>query len=721
MKTIAGKETSDPVESWLQSRSLPTSPVDWDATLEFVCGNETALQSQLMKYYDIPYYLDFLPPKVLERLVAAGESVGSVPGLTVAPGLQSSFPNIETDEALGFTCELYRVTHSHLNRVLNQRQLDREFLDQAVARLRHNNEARSIESAEYESVIGMKDAKGRTVIGPLGCAARMERHVSIPEFLDGFQLTLFGPPDTARMSINAMNALNRRPPDEQPIVTELVSAFNQVPRWGADNEDSKTPIMANFLRACENLIGCFDRTLRFQDESSGKLYRLDESGLSIPIKRIPGLALPDGSHLLNGNPIPLHLYDFAMHLFHNWSRPEALVFYIPKLENEEEAEYLRHLIETAETNIKRLHPEYELGTVRLFIVFENPRAIFRIREMATALNPYFLGGSLGWHDFLGSTARLFKNDPNYRIPVKADPNIVINHIRESHHILVEALKPLGGLCIGGMYGVLYEDGNPASYQVSMVGYIKDVVTQLKRGLAGFWVAHPTFVRPGMAIVEALQRREQNADDPSLTNLICALVAEPSEQELLIRFVEGPDVRGLPTNDPRYERAVLAATLRKSNVIANDDPEEVRYNVFQIIQYLAAWLSGNGCVALPATMTNSKGEEVFVRIMDDLATTERSRWELWAEINHGRVSLKQFEQILAEEVEFIRNDRATPTKRVQVKWQGENAKWYPIAEKLVRQLVTAAKPVEFATELLLPFTLDFVRASDDPWATVNELI
>jgi malate synthase len=103
-------------------------------------------------------------------------------------------------------------------------------------------------------------------------------------------------------------------------------------------------------------------------------------------------------------------------------------------------------------------------------------------------------------------------------------------------------------------------------------------------------------------------------------------------------------------------------------------------------------------------------------MDDLATTERSRWELWAEIQHGRVSVELFEQILAEEIAFIRANKETPTKRVQVPWEGEAARWYPIAEKLLRQLVTDPDPVEFATELLMPFTLDIIRTAVDPWQT-----
>ncbi|WP_411845139.1 hypothetical protein AAFN60_14965 [Roseibacillus persicicus] len=658
-----------------------------------------------MKPPHIPAYRSFLSADLLAELWQEGEQVQAVEGLRIAPGLRGKFPRIETDEALQFVCELYQEVRAELNTVLENRIADRAFIDRETLACVEKNQGTPYSSPDYQTVIGKKDDAGRIVVGPLPNNAQDLKEIDIPEFLRGDQVTLFGPPDTAKMSINAMNAFNRVGSDEPAIVTELAEAAGQVPRWGADNEDSKTPIMANFLQACENLMGCFDRTLRFEDPKNGKVYQLDDQGLSKPIKRIPGLALPDGNHLLDGNPLPLHLVDFALHLWHNRSRPEALVFYVPKLENEEEAAYLKHLIDCAERHMVAMASGYEVGTIKLFIVFENPRAIFRIREMAAVLHPHFLGGSLGWHDFLASVARLFRHDPNYRIPVKADPNIVINHIRESHKILVEALAPIGAIRIGGMYGVLYEEGNPLSYQVSMVGYIRDVTTQLKRGLNGFWVAHPAFVRIGLALVEAWRRGPE-----SVEKLVRALVTDEGEARSLLKFVFSPDAEGLDSSDPRYCRSVLAATIEVSDVIANDDPEEVRYNIFQALQYICDWLCGNGCVALPATMKTSAGEPVFVRVMDDLATTERSRWELWAEVNHGRVSHEVFESLLQEELGFLKAGNDSANKRIQVAWQGDAAKWYPVAAQILRQLVTDPEPVEFATELMLPFTLDTVRKS-----------
>ena len=361
-----------------------------------------------------------------------------------------------------------------------------------------------------------------------------------------------------------------------------------------------------------------------------------------------------------------------------------------------------------------------METIRVILVFENPRAIFRIREMAEALYPYFLGGSLGWHDFLASTARLFRHDPVYRIPVKADPNIVIRNIRESHAILVDDLKDSGALKIGGMYGVLYQSGDIQSFSVCMVGYIRDVVTQLKRGLDGFWVAHPDFVRIGIALVQAYRECEADPQSPVLHQLVRDLVPDASEHDALIAFIDGPDIERLPEEDPLYLRAVLASNIGVSSVIANDDPEEVRYNLFQALQYVADWLSGNGCVALPATMKNGAGDTVFVRIMDDLATTERSRWEVWAEIAHGRVTSEQFEAILAEEVAFIQAGKDSANKRVEVRWEGEAGRWYPLAVKLVRQLMVDPEPAEFVTELLLPFTFDCVRDAVDPEAAAKAL-
>ena len=652
-------------------------------------------------------YGDFLPPPLVQVLDETAREVPGVQGLKVTPSLLDDFPSLENEQVLQMVVEVFRTVEQPLRELLKQRAIDRVFVDTHM-----KNDVDT-------DIIGAKDSTGRIVVGPAEQPCT-QRPVTIPEHLHGPQVTLFGPPDSAKMSINAMNALHRRLPGESSLVAELVERSGHVPRWGADSEDSKTPMAADLRRASINLAGCFDGTLQFDDPNNGKQYTLAESGRSKPVKRIPGFALPDGDHLLDGVPMPLHLVELVQHVWLNRHRPEAQVLYVPKLENDEEAAYLATLLHETEQAVKRREPSFQIHTVRVILVFENPRAIFRIREMAEALFPYFLGGSLGWHDFLASTARLFRHDADYRIPVKADPNIVIRNIRESHSILVGDLAESGALKIGGMYGVLYQSGDVKSFSVCMVGYIRDVITQLKRGLDGFWVAHPDFVRIGIALVQAWEEAQAASSNRIVHDLVRVLVPDTAEHDALIAFIDGPDIERLSEDDPLYLRAVLASNLGVSNVIANDDPEEVRYNVFQALQYLADWLRGNGCVALPAKMKNGSGETVFVRIMDDLATTERSRWEVWAEIAHGRVSKDLFEQILAEEVDFIRTGVDTEYKRVEVRWEDEAARWYPLAISLLRQLVLDPEPPEFVTELLMPFTFDCVRNASDPAEAARRL-
>lgn len=670
-----------------------------------------------MATWRVPAYRDTLSDALIDALKPAQDAVTGVPGLTVDRALLAAHAALQTPDALAMVIEIYEQVADALGAALTQRQVDRAFIDATTREHLAHNATIDLHSPAYRTVIGATDATGRVLVGPLPTPAPTPR-VTLPAFLAGPAVTLFGPPDDEKMCVNAMNALHRRRADEAEIVADLVAKAGFVPFWGADSEDSKTPFIGDLLAATHNLAGCYDRSLDYTDPRSGKRYQLAADGLSVPIKRVPGIALPAGTHLYQGEPLPMHLLDLVLHAHQNFARPEAMVFYVPKLENEEEAHYFATLIRATEAAVKRRNPAFPLGTTRLFIVFETPRAIFRIQEVAAALHPFFAGGSLGWHDFLAATARLFKHDPNYRIPVKADPNIVIHHIKESHVRLANALGPLGAIKIGGMYGTLFADGDADSFQVSMVGYIKDVITQLRRGLDGFWVAHPDFVRIGVALVSAWHRRTH--DPGALDALVAALVPDEVELKPLRAFLEGPDVAGLSESDPLYLRRVLAADITHSDVIANDDPEEVRYNVFQALQYLAAWLTGTGCVALPATLKNQRGEHVFVRVMDDLATTERSRWEVWAEIHHGRVSVAQFDEILAAEIAFLQAGVDQPLKRVQVHWQGEAARWYPIAVRLLRQLVTSERPVEAVPELALPFTLAPVRDAPDPWAAAVKL-
>lgn len=658
------------------------------------------------------YYQDFISNSLTEYLLKQATPVDGIPDL-MQIGESSG---LETAESFKFLTEIYLAVKDDLQNVLNQRIQDRRFIDQRVQALSEFNKELGIEISdpEYKTIIGLEDSNGRIVLGPKTpsyCRSGGKAIAPIPDFLQGPHVTLFGPPDSAKMAINAMNAYHRKLKDEPAIVEELLKTHKSVPKWGADDEDSKTPLRKSLVEASVNLTACFEGNLSVSD--GAKTYELAKNNLSIPIKRFPGLALPCTFLFHSGKPIPLHLYDFALHLYRNWANPRALVFYVPKLENEEEAQYIHKMIQTAEALIKRIHPEYKEGSVRLMIVIENPRAILRTHEIMDALHPYFVGASLGWHDFLASTARVFKEDSHYRIPVKADPNIVIKYIKASHLLLADVVGSRGGIEVGGMYGILPLDNDvkSPSFQMTLLGYFKDVITQLKRDLTGFWVAHPDFVRIGLALVEAWNLHKENQDQP-LKKLVESFLDSQYHKEVF-DLIKSKDIEGLSVENPNYVRSLIVADIKESDFIPNNHPDEIRYNVFQSLQYITDWLCGNGCVALPSMI---KG--IPVRVMDDLATAERSRWEVWHELYHQRFPMEEFLKIVFEEMNFIRRDLSDQKKIVQVKWNDQTKKWYPIAMRIMLQLMTDSKPAEFASELLLPFTIESVRNAENPWFEVN---
>jgi malate synthase len=664
----------------------------------------------------IPYYRDYISDSLHLHLLKEASPVEGVEHLMQI----GATGGLENKKSLKFLCDLYEAVEAELNTVLNRRIKDRNFIDERTKALAVFNQdwKRDFLSPDYRTVFGLEDGEGRIVMGPMKCdyfAPGGKAIAPIPEYLQGNHVTLFGPPDNAKLCINAMNAYHRQLKNEPAIIGKLLKTQKNIPKWGADDEDSKTPLRADLISAGENLSKCLDGDLSFTDEVSGKKYELVSDMRSHPIKRFPGLALPSFFLFYKNNPLPLHLYDFALHLFKNWHNPKAMVFYVPKLENEEEAGYIRMMLETAEKMIHQLHPEYKVGTIRVMIVLENPRAVFRTHEIIDELYPYFAGASLGWHDYLASTARIFKEDCNYRIPVKADPNIVIKYIKASHDLLAAVVGSRGGIKVGGMYGILPVDSDlmGPSFQVTIKGYLRDVITQFKRDLTGFWVAHPDFVRLGLALVEAW-KIHKTGDSTPLNTMVTSLLDKKYHEEIL-DFIHGPDIEGLDKNDPMFARSLIIADIRESNFIANNHPDEIRYNIFQSLQYITDWLSGNGCVALPTQIAG-----IPARVMDDLATAERSRWEVWHEIYHGRFSVEEFLKIAHEELHFIRKDKSNNNKIVQVKWDERTDKWYPIAFNLMIKLMTDPDPVEFATQLLLPFTIESVRQTQDPWKAVQQI-
>jgi malate synthase len=180
---------------------------------------------------------------------------------------------LENTEAMRFLCQLYSQLQGELENVLQQRRADREFIDQRTAAMARLNDELGLNSNEttFHSVLGLEDGNGRIVVGPKRSdywrnSEQNARVAPLPEHLQGAHVTLFGPPDNAKMCVNAMNAYHRKLAQEPPIVAELLSTQRFRPMWGADDEDSKTPLREDLISAGENLARCFDHSIHEKDE-----------------------------------------------------------------------------------------------------------------------------------------------------------------------------------------------------------------------------------------------------------------------------------------------------------------------------------------------------------------------------------------------------------------------------------------------------------------------
>ncbi len=736
-----------------------------------------------------PHSENYIPKKVVDVLSKTYYPVLDVPGLKVAEGLvrnhhligahQPLKPMIdaityegenggiepwEDPKALRFACDLHTQVQDTLEKALQQRHDDSAFIRNRTVELEAKTRAAKTpyNDPSRQTIIGEKDQNGRVIVGPLqtGDANYVEIpadfKVKTPAHLQGPHMTLFGPHQDPNMSRHAINAIAKK--TGNPVLDTLIKESGIGPFWGADGEDSVIP------DAHDNIVG--QHTLKGAFKLRADILKKDPTAKpALPIKRIPGIAIPDPKHLYNGAPLPMHLLEFSAHLYTHQNNPEALSFYIPKLETEEEAAYLNMMIRTAEDMIQKTNPNYKIGTVKVIIVFETARATFRMKEIAYALKDYFVGGSLGWHDYLASAATLFEGVKDYQIPVKSDSNIVQNHIRTSHEQLASMMHDIGAIAIGGMFGFLPVKGKSEaetelSYSVTMKYYVKDVVAQLHRGLDGFWVAHPQFAHLGIALIEAYKRDQTSdkvgAPDSWLFKLLDSVFpGNPAIQTELKNFIQTVDqsTETLDPTDPAYPLALLAANLETSDVIANNDKKEVSYNIEQALEYLCSWFMGTGCVALETQLKGAYGEPVPVRVMDDLATTERSLRELWAELNWGRfnpmeftalvntIAAKNLQRRQAADIQQTQQNHkmeqlatqkrsaklvqelADPTLKasdIPSEKLAEHDKWMRVAKHILELFVTQETPPKNITELLLLTTLTAVRNSPDPLSVLQRL-
>ena len=376
---------------------------------------------------------------------------------------------------------------------------------------------------------------------------------------------------------------DRRTEITGPVTRKMViNALNSGAQvYMADFEDSTAPTWFNVIDGQVNLRDAIRRQIDFTTPE-GKSYALDEKTATLMVR-------PRGLHLMerhikqNGHPVHGALVDFGLFLFHNHSellkRGGRPYFYIPKLQDYTEAAWWEKVIAWSERQLRMEH-----GTVRVTLLIETLPAVFQMHEILHALKDRILGLNCGRWDYIFSYIKTFRNHPDRVLPDRDQVGMTVPFLASYSKLLIQTCHVHGAFAMGGMAAQIPIRGDDEANTAAMEKVRIDKEREATNGHDGTWVAHPG--------LEPLSRAEF---DKVLTG--------PNQID---RKLAGFKVNAADLTVPS-EGTITEAGVRK--------------NIRVAIQYLAAWLSGNGCVPID-------------NLMEDAATAEISRSQLWQWLKHG---------------------------------------------------------------------------------------
>ena len=359
----------------------------------------------------------------------------------------------------------------------------------------------------------------------------------------------------------------------------MINALNSGARvFMADLEDALSPTWANVIGGQTALRAAVRGALAFTSPE-GKAYRVGERPAQLVV-RPRGWPLEERHLSLDGRPLSASLVDAGLYLFHNGAerirRGTAPYFYLPKLQAAAEAALWHDVFAFAEDRLG-----IPAGSVRTTVLIETIHAAFQMDEILHALGPYAAGLNAGRWDYLFSCIKTFRGRPDRILPERAQLTMTTPFMRAYTELLVRTCHRRGAHAIGGMAAFIPSRRDAAVNAAAMARVRDDKERESRDGFDGTWVAHPDLV-------------------PLATEIFDGVLGDrPNQKDRL-----------------REEVAVTAADILDFRVPDGRITEDgVRLNVSVALQYLDAWLAGNGAAAIN-------------NLMEDAATAEISRSQLW---------------------------------------------------------------------------------------------
>lgn len=431
-------------------------------------------------------------------------------------------------------------------------------------------------------------------------------------------------------------------PVERKMVINALNANAKV--FMADFEDSLAPSWQKVVEGQINLRDAVRGEIEYTAPETGKHYKLGPNP-AVLVCRVRGLHLKEKHVEFNGLPISGSLFDFAMYFYHNYrqllAKGSGPYFYIPKLESHIEARWWAKVFAFVEERFC-----LQAGTIKCTCLIETLPAVFEMDEILYELRSNIVALNCGRWDYIFSYIKTLKRHGDRVLPDRQAVTMDTPFLSAYSRLLIKTCHKRGALAMGGMAAFIPAK-DPAQNEAVLQRVRKDKELEARNGHDGTWVAHPGLADTAMGIFnEYIGQDHQN-------------------QLHITRDVDAP---------------ILAAELLKT-CDGERTEQGMRLNIRIALQYLEAWISGNGCVPIYG-------------LMEDAATAEISRASIWQWIQHGKslsngklVTKQLFKDMLVEELANVKkevgSDRFTHGKFTQ-------------AAVLLEDITTSDELVDFLT-------------------------
>jgi malate synthase len=390
------------------------------------------------------------------------------------------------------------------------------------------------------------------------------------------------------------------PVDRKMMINALNSGANV---FMADFEDSNSPTWDNNLQGQLNLIDANRRELTYEAPGSKKQYRLNEK-TAVLFVRPRGWHLVERHARVDGEPVPAALWDFGLYFFHNvkalLARGTAPYFYLPKMESHLEARLWNDVFLVAQAALG-----VASGTIKATCLIETLPAAFEMDEILYELREHSAGLNCGRWDYIFSYIKKLADDPKALLPDRGQVTMDKAFLRAYSLLLIKTCHRRGAHAMGGMAAQIPIKDDPSANEAALAKVRADKLREVTDGHDGTWVAHPGLVAVAREVFDAHMPEAHQLDRARDDVHIC--------RDELLR----------PHAGTRTDAGL-------------------RLNIQVGIQYLEAWLRGNGCVPLN-------------HLMEDAATAEISRAQVWqwlrfgVEVGGERLTPERFRRTVAEEM------------------------------------------------------------------------